>query len=68
MNLLIAGIAVRYLNANDEPVERLLGFHKCECITGEAISNAIVAFLTAKGLDILDMRGQNYDGAGISIY
>lgn len=57
------GIAVRYLK-DDRAVERLLGFEKCESITGEATSHTIISFLESKGLDIMDARGQNYDGAG----
>ncbi|XP_048589969.1 52 kDa repressor of the inhibitor of the protein kinase [Nematostella vectensis] len=58
------GIAVRY-RKDDKPVERLLGFESCSSITGEAISNTIITFLKNKGLDVLQMRGQNYDGAAL---
>ena len=54
---------MRYLK-DERPVERLLGFEKCESITGEAISGTIINFLESKGLDIMDVRCQNYDGAG----
>jgi len=45
-------------------VERLLQFAKCKKITGEAICNTIVTSLKDAGLDTMNCRAQNYDGAG----
>jgi len=40
---------------DERPVEKLLGFKKCESVTGEAISGTIINFLESKGFDIMDV-------------
>ena len=57
------GIVIRYVKDN-QPIERLLEFVKCEDITGETLANKIMDSLTKAGLDIKLCRFQTMDGAG----
>ena len=45
--------------------EDLVGFSECDTgITGRQLSDKIIASLEAYGLDLSNLRGQSYDGAG----
>lgn len=57
------GVVVRYLK-NDEPIERLVEYIKCENIRGETIAQHIIDCVTKLGLDVNKCRSQTYDGAG----
>ena len=57
------GLVLRY-TVGRKPVERLLEFIPCECITGEALCEKIIESLTNAGLDIQFCRSQTMDGAG----
>jgi hypothetical protein len=58
-------IVLRYLDPKFVIQEKFVGFvHLKDGMTGEAIANAILSFLARFGLDIMNCRGQGYDGAG----
>ena len=53
---------LRYVNPRDNLIRE--DFVACDCgITGSALANKILTFLTGNGLDLFKLRGQAYDGA-----
>ena len=59
-------LVVRYVDHNTLSVrEDLLGFFECDTgITGRALADKVTMCLQAYGLDLSNLRGQAYDGAG----
>ena len=59
-------LVLRYVCPEDNQIrEDLVSFIECDSdITGSAISNKIITFLSSNGLDLYKLRGQAYDGAG----
>ena len=59
-------IVIRYVNEDDEICEDFVEFVECENgITGLALAEKIKSALQDKyGLDMINLRGQCYDGAG----
>ena len=59
-------IVIRYVNEDDEICEDFVEFLECENgITGLALAEKIKSALQDKyGLDMINLRGQCYDGAG----
>ena len=59
-------IVIRYVNEDDEICEYFVEFLECENgITGLALAEKIKSALQDKyGLDMINLRGQCYDGAG----
>lgn len=54
---------VRYLNVDKEEIcEKFIGIAIVQQTTGEAIANAITEMLEKLNLDIVNVRGQGYDG------
>ena len=60
------GIVLRYVNSSDNLIrEDLVTFVECDTgVTGRAIANKLLTFITSSGLDPKMLRGQSYDGAG----
>ena len=59
----ILSICIRYVNKEKQIREVFLDFLSLERITGECIGQTILKFYEEKGINILDCRGQCYDGA-----
>ena len=59
----ILSICMRYVNKEKQIREVFLDFLSLERITGECIGQTILKFYEEKGINILDYRGQCYDGA-----
>ena len=58
-------ISIRYVDNTCNPQERLLGFIECiSGVTGKAIAENIISNLGCWKLELANMRGQSYDGAG----
>ena len=57
------GLILRYVKGK-KPVERLLGFIPCDCITGRALCQNIMKSISDAGLDNQLCRSQTMDGAG----
>ena len=59
-------LVVRYVNPDDFQIrEDLVSFIECDSgITGRAIADKVISFLSTHGLDPTKLRGQAYDGAG----
>ena len=59
-------LVIRYVSKEDNLIrEDFIGFIECDCgITGRAIAEKILTFLSILGLDPANLRGQAYDGAG----
>ena len=59
-------LVVRYVDHDTLSVrEDLLGFFECDTgITGRALADKVTGCLQAYGLDLSNLRGQAYDGAG----
>ena len=58
----ILSICIRYENKEKQIREVFLDFLSLERITSEFIGQAILKFYKEKGINILDCRGQCYDG------
>ena len=59
----ILSICIRHVNKKKQIREVFLDFLSLERITGECIGQTILKFYEEKGINILDCRGQCYDGA-----
>ena len=59
----ILSIFIRYVNKEKQIREVFLDFLSLEKITGECIGQTILKFYEEEGINILDCRGQCYDGA-----
>ena len=59
-------LVLRYVSQEDNLIrEDFIGFIECDCgITGRALAEKILSFLSTLGLDPTNLRGQAYDGAG----
>ena len=59
-------LVLRYVNQEDNQIrEDFTAFVECDCgITGRALADKILTFLSSHGLDPSKLRGQAYDGAG----
>ena len=59
-------LVIRFFDSERiEVTEEFVGFIHCsEGLTGEALASVILKRLKELGLDIMDCRGQGYDGAG----
>ena len=59
-------VVLRYVNPSDHCIrEDLVCFLECSGgITGQALADVLLDFLTKHGLDPTNLRGQAYDGAG----
>ena len=55
-------MCVRFLDSKQDIREEFLGFITLQQITGAAISEAILQFLTENNIPTCNMRGQGYDG------
>ena len=62
-NLEQLSLVVRFVDKECDIREEFLDFESAERITGAVISNLILAKLQQWGLDLLNCRGQGYDGA-----
>ena len=60
------GTVLRYVNSSDNLIrEDLVTFVECDTgVTGRAIANKLLTFITSSGVDPKMLRGQSYDGAG----
>ena len=56
-------LAVGFVDSNMQIREEFLDFITVEKITGESLSTAILKHLGRWGLDIMNSRGQGYDGS-----
>ena len=54
---------IRFVDRDKEIREEFLGFLTLECITGDALSSALLSWLQTHEIDITFCRGQGYDGA-----
>ena len=59
----ILSICIRYVNKEKQIDEVFLDFLSLEKITGECIVQTTLKFYEEKGINILECRGQCYDGA-----
>lgn len=59
-------IVLRYIDGDSQSVrEDLVGFVECDMgISGRSLANKIISYLEELGLDLNNLRGQAYDGAG----
>ena len=59
-------LVLRYVSPEDNQIrEDFAAFIECDCgITGRALADKILTFLSSNGLDPSKMRGQAYNGAG----
>lgn len=57
-------IVLRSVGKHGEVRERLLQYNDMDSVTGEAVAQSLIECLEQHGLDIMDCRGQTYDGAG----
>ena len=59
-------IVLRYVEGDSLSVrEDLIGFVECDTgMSGRSLANKIISFLEELGLDLSNLRGQAYDGAG----
>ena len=58
-------LVLRYVNSQNEIKEDFIRFLACSYgITGADLENILLEALSDLGLDIMDARGQGYDGAG----
>ena len=59
-------LVLKYVSPeNNQICEDFVSFIECDSgITGRALADKILTFLTSCGLDLLKLRGQAYDGAG----
>ena len=59
-------LVLRYVNPGDKQIrEDFVAFVECDCgITGRALADKILTFLSSHGLDPFKLRGQAYDGSG----
>ena len=56
-------LAIRYFNGKCI-TEKFISFIECENLSGESIANLIMDTLTKAELNLENLRGQGYDGAG----
>jgi len=58
-------LVLRFIDCSSNILEEFVGFiHLRDGLTGKAISDAILKKVSDLGLDIMNCRGQGYDGAG----
>ena len=56
-------ICVRFVDKSTDIREEFLEFGRCTQVNGEAISNENLRIIKKADLDIMNCRGQGYDGA-----
>ena len=56
-------ICVRFVDKSNDIREEFLEFGRCAQVNGEAISNENLRIIKKADLDIMNCRGQGYDGA-----
>ena len=56
-------ICVRFVDKSNDIREEFLKFGRCTQVNGESISNEILRVIKKADLDIMNCRGQGYDGA-----
>ena len=56
-------ICVRFVDKSNDIREEFLEFGRCTQVNGEAISNEILRIIKKSDLDIMNCRGQGYNGA-----
>ena len=58
-------LVLRYIDSSNDVQEEFVGFvHLKDGLSGKAIADSIVKKVTDLGLDMMNCRGQGYDGAG----
>ena len=56
---------LKFLNSNNDIKEEFLKFIHCdECVTGRDLFEAVTITLSEFDLDLMNCKGQGYDGAG----
>lgn len=58
-----ASVVIRYLNANCEVQERMIGFKHSKDGTGKGMFDLIIDCLEQNGLEIANIIGYSFDGA-----
>ena len=58
-------VAIRFVDANAVIREEFDQFVECNTWTTNAIKDKLLDLIRQMGLDIQDLRGQDYDGASI---